>query len=59
MQPALNYRYLESQRDLERLRESVRITVRLLDHKGFGPIVAERLQPTDEDLATGNRRQPG
>jgi len=52
VQPALNYRYLEEPRDLERLRESVRITVRLLDHEGFGPIVAERLQPTDEDLAT-------
>ena len=52
VQPVLNYRYLELDRDLERLRESVRITVRLLEHQAFGPIVAERLQPTDEDLAT-------
>jgi choline dehydrogenase len=52
VQPALNYRYLELERDVERLRESVRITVRLLEDAGFGPIVAERLQPTDEDLAT-------
>lgn len=52
VQPVLNYRYLELNRDLERLRESVRITIRLLEHQAFGPIVAERLQPTDEDLAT-------
>ena len=52
VQPLLNYRYLELERDLERLRESVRITVRLLEHEAFGPIVAERLQPTDQDLAT-------
>ena len=52
IQPVLNYRYLELDRDLERLRESVRITVRLLEDQAFGHIVAERLQPTDEDLAT-------
>ena len=28
------------------------ITIRLLEDEGFGAIVAERLQPTDEDLAT-------
>ena len=52
VQPSLNYHYLELERDLERLRESVRITVRLLEDEGFGQIVAERLQPSDEDLAT-------
>ena len=52
VQPALNYRYLEVNRDVERLRESVRITVNLVEDEGFEPIVAERLQPTDEDLST-------
>jgi len=52
VQPALNYRYLELDRDVERLRESVRITVKLLEDEAFGPIVAERLQPTDDDLST-------
>ena len=47
IQPILNYRYLELDRDLERLRESVRITIRLLEDQAFGHIVAERLQPTD------------
>ena len=52
VQPALNYRYLELDRDVERLRESVRITVKLLEDEAFGPIVAERLQPTDNALST-------
>ena len=52
VQPALNYRYLEFDRDVERLRESVRITVKLLEDEAFAPIVAERLQPTDDDLST-------
>ena len=52
VQPALNYRYLELDRDVKRLRESVRITVKLLEDEAFGPIVAERLQPTDDDLST-------
>ena len=30
----------------------MRITVKLLENPAFGPIVARRLQPTDEDLAT-------
>ena len=52
VQPSLNYRYLEPERDRERLRESVRITVDLLQHGSFQPIVAEVLQPTAEDLAS-------
>ena len=52
VQPALNYRYLELDRDVERLRESVRITVKLLEDEAFAPIVAERMQPTDDDLST-------
>ncbi len=52
VQPSLNYHYLEMERDVERLRECVRITVKLLENQAFGPIVAKRLQPSDEDLAT-------
>jgi choline dehydrogenase-like flavoprotein len=50
--PALNYRYLELDRDVERLKEAVRSTVKLWEDEAFGPIVAERLQPTDDDLST-------
>ena len=52
VQPDLNYRYLELPRDRERLREAVRICVGLLEHTAFNDIVAERLEPSDEELAS-------
>ena len=52
VQPALNYRYLEPERDRERLREAVRISMQLLEHDAFGPIVDKVLQPAEEDLAS-------
>ena len=52
VQPALNYRYLEPARDRERLREAVRISMQLLEHDAFGPIVDKVLQPSEEDLAS-------
>ena len=52
VQPALNYRYLEPARDRERLREAVRISMQLLEHEAFGPIVDQVLQPAAEDLAS-------
>ena len=50
VQPALNYRYLEPERDRERLREAVRISLALLEHDAFGPIVQRVVQPAPEDL---------
>jgi choline dehydrogenase len=52
VQPDLNYRYLELPRDRERLREAVRICVRLLEHGAFSDIVDKRLEPSDEELAS-------
>ena len=52
VQPSLNYRYLEEERDVERLREAVRISVGLLEHNAFGSIVEEIQQPAAEDLAS-------
>ena len=51
-QPALDYNYLTESFDRERLRESVRIIIDLLEHNAFKKLVAERLAPTDADLAT-------
>ena len=48
----LDYNYLTESFDRERLRESVRIIVDLLEHNAFKKLVAERLAPTDADLAT-------
>jgi len=39
-------------RDRERLREAVRLCARWLEHEAYRDMVAERLQPTDEELAS-------
>lgn len=51
-QPSINYNYLAEPFDRERLREGVRHLIDLLQHQQFQAIVAERLSPTDEDLAS-------
>ena len=52
VQPHLDYRYLAAPRDRERLREAVRLCARLLEHEAYRDMVEERLQPTDEELAS-------
>ncbi|MCZ6677497.1 MAG: GMC family oxidoreductase N-terminal domain-containing protein [Candidatus Poribacteria bacterium] len=51
-QPALDYNYLAESFDRERLREAVRIIIDLIDHDAFKALIAERIGPTDADLAT-------
>ena len=52
VQPSLNYRYLEEERDVERLREAVHISLKLLEHDAFASIVDEVVQPSPDDLAS-------
>jgi choline dehydrogenase len=52
VQPNLEYHYLEDPWDPQRLREAVRLCIRLLEHQGYRDIVQSRIEPTDEDLAT-------
>jgi choline dehydrogenase len=52
VQPALDYNYLADPFDLSRLREGMHITLDLLDHPAFKEIVAERVAPTNKDLAS-------
>ena len=52
VQPSLDYRYLEDPFDRERLREMVRLCVRLGEHESFRDIIAERLEPSDSELAS-------
>ena len=52
VQPSLNYHYLEEERDVERLREAVHISLQLLEHESFASIVDKVLQPSPEDLAS-------
>ena len=57
VQPHLDFRFLTDKRDLERYRDAVRRTVAIFDtergrHPGFDGLLAERLSPTDSDLAS-------
>ncbi len=52
VQPHMDYRYLEDSWDRQRLREAVRLCVRLSEHESFSSIISERLSPTDDDLAS-------
>ena len=49
-QPNLNYRYLEEAWDRERLREGVRICLKLLENESYQSFVEHCITPTDKDL---------
>ena len=51
-QPILEYHYLEEDFDLVRLREAVQICIGLGESEEFKDIIQERVEPTDEDLAS-------
>ena len=52
VQPYLDYRYLEDGFDRERLREMVRLCIKLGEHESFKDIIEERVDPADEHLAS-------
>jgi predicted dehydrogenase (TIGR03970 family) len=52
VQPFLDYRYLEDEFDRRRMREMVRRAVQLAKHEDFQSIIAERMEPTDAELAS-------
>ena len=51
-QPLLEYHFLEEQADVDRLRDGIRLIVRLAESEYYRGIVKERLDPTDADLET-------
>ena len=51
VQPEFDYRYLEEAWDRERLREAVRLCVQLIESEAYRDIRAERIAPTDAELA--------
>ena len=51
-QPSLDYRYLEDEFDRKRLRDAVRLCVRLGQHPAFKDIIQERVEPTDAELSS-------
>ena len=52
VQPHMDFRYLAEPWDRERLRGGVRLCIRLLQHEAFKDIVADRVSPRDENLAS-------
>jgi len=51
-QPSIDFNFLSEAFDRQRLRDSVRLCLDLASHAGFGPILGQRLAPSDEVLAT-------
>ncbi len=52
IQPELNYDYLSDAGDRARMRDAVRLGLSLAGHPLFKDIIAERVNPTDADLAS-------
>ena len=50
VQPLLNYNYYQEEEDLRRMREAIRLGVRVADHPSFSDILLERIMPTNEEL---------
>ncbi|MEK7806610.1 MAG: mycofactocin system GMC family oxidoreductase MftG [Chloroflexota bacterium] len=52
VQPSLDYRYLEDAFDRQRLREMVRLCVKLAEDESFKDIIEARIEPSDDVLAS-------
>ena len=52
VQPHFEYRYLQDPWDRQRLREGVRLCLKLLEHEALSDLMEQRLSPADEDLAS-------
>ena len=52
VQPRLDYGYYQEEEDLRRMREAIRLGVRIAEHSSFSDLLLERLMPTDEELAS-------
>ena len=50
-QPFLNYNYYQEEEDLRRMREAIRLGVRMAEQISYSGIVVERVMPTDDELA--------
>ena len=51
VQPTFNYCYLQHPNDLRRVRDGLRLGLRLLASDAYKDVLERRLQPTDEVLA--------
>src|SRR6202158_3499262 len=51
VQPAFNYRYLQHPNDIRRVREGLRLAMRLLESDAYKDVADHRIHPTDAILA--------
>jgi choline dehydrogenase len=49
-QPILDYNYFQEPEDLERMRDAVRLCVKLSQHESWSGIIDSRIEPSDEVL---------
>lgn len=52
VQPLLDYNYLVEERDRRRMREGVRVCLRIAQDEEYSRILRERVDPLDSDLAS-------
>jgi choline dehydrogenase len=50
--PHLEFRYFETEWDRQRMRDAVHLSLKLLEHPSFGPLIERRISPSDDDVAT-------
>ena len=52
VQPFINYNYYQEEEDLRRMREAIRLGVRMAEsHEFYKDIIIQRIMPSDEELA--------
>ena len=52
VQPFINYNYYQEEEDLRRMRDGIRLGVRVAEQSMYEGILEDRVTPTDEELAT-------
>ena len=52
VQPFLNYNYYQDEEDLRRMRDGVRLAVRVAEQPMYQGVLEDRVTPTDADLAS-------
>lgn len=52
VQPSFDYRYFQNPNDIRRMREAVRLGVKLLESQAYQDVADGRISPTDDDLAS-------
>jgi choline dehydrogenase len=55
VQPILNYRYLELEEDIKRMREAVKLILKVSETKEYKNIIKERIFPKSEDIETDEK----